>query len=159
LEKIFYIGGGGCTGENGYREHRSAMSSGRSSRSFYIDAAAGPRSSPVASPRPFGYQSRAMRPTGRQLLSAALLCGIVGVAASALLGDHGVAHLLRLRAERAQIGREAFRLLQGNARLRAEIARLRSDDLYLEVLARRSRGLVRPNEVVYRFRPRPEPER
>jgi cell division protein FtsB len=94
-----------------------------------------------------------MHPSGRQLLSAALLCGIVGVAGSALLGDHGVAHLLRLRAERRQLGREAFRLLQGNTHLRAEITRLRSDDLYLEALARRSRGLVRPNETVYRFRP------
>jgi len=29
---------------------------------------------------------------------------------------------------------------------------LRTDDLYLEGLARRELGLVRPNEFVYRFR-------
>jgi len=62
------------------------------------------------------------------VLSAALVLAIAGVAASVLLGEHGVAHLLRLRAERRAIG------------------------LYLEGLARRQLGLVRPNEFVYRFR-------
>jgi len=41
--------------------------------------------------------------------------------------------------------------MERNARLRDEIRRLHSDDLYLEGLARRQLGLVRPNEFVYRF--------
>jgi cell division protein FtsB len=77
---------------------------------------------------------------------------IAAVTGSALFGGHGVAHLLRLRAERQELGQAAFTLLQTNNRLRGEIARLRSDDLYLEELARRQLGLVRPNETVYRFR-------
>jgi cell division protein FtsB len=89
---------------------------------------------------------------GGQVLSAALLLAIAGVTASALLGEHGVAHLLRLRAERRALGDTAFGLLQQNDRLRDAIVRLRTDDVYLESLARRQLGLVRPNELVYRFR-------
>ena len=89
---------------------------------------------------------------GAQVLNAALLLAIMGVAASALIGEHGVAHLVRLRAERRALGQTAFTLLQRNQRLRREIDRLRNDDLYLEELGRRQLGLVRPNEFVYRFR-------
>ena len=85
------------------------------------------------------------------MLSAALGLAIAGVTASVLLGEHGVAHLLRLRAERRALGQTAFVLMERNARLRDEIRRLNSDDLYLEGLARRQLGLVRPNEFVYRF--------
>ena len=86
------------------------------------------------------------------MLSAALVLAIAGVAASVLLGEHGVAHLLRLGAERQALGSTAFARLERNQALRREIERLRSDDLYLEGQARRELGLVRPNEFVYRFR-------
>jgi cell division protein FtsB len=76
---------------------------------------------------------------------------IVTVAASALVGSDGVKRLLLLRAERQELGEDAVRRLQDNAALRAEIARLRSDPKYLEALARERLGLVRPDEMVYRF--------
>ena len=93
-----------------------------------------------------------MRIVGGQVLSAGLVLTIAGVAASVLIGEHGIAHLLRLRAERRALGQTAFGLMERDARLREEIQRLRTDDLYLEGLARRQLGLVRPNESVYRFR-------
>ena len=86
------------------------------------------------------------------MLSAALVLAIVAVAASALVGEHGVAHLMRLRAERDALASGAFVLLQQNEALRNGIDRMRTDDLYLEGLARRRLGLVRPREFVYRFR-------
>jgi cell division protein FtsB len=89
---------------------------------------------------------------GGQMLSAALVLAIVAVAASVLIGEHGVAHLTRLRAERHALADGAFALLEQNQALRQEIQRLHGDDLYLEELARRRLGLVRPNEFVYRFR-------
>ncbi len=93
-----------------------------------------------------------MRIAGGQVLSAGLVLSIAGVAASVLIGEHGIAHLLRLRAERRALGQTAFGLMERDAHLREEIQRLRTDDLYLEGLARRQLGLVRPNESVYRFR-------
>jgi cell division protein FtsB len=89
---------------------------------------------------------------GGQVLTAALVLAIVAVASSAVVGEHGVAHLLRLRAERQALGDDAFGLLERNRRLREAIARLKTDDVYLEGLARRQLGFVRRNELVYRFR-------
>jgi len=89
---------------------------------------------------------------GGRLLSVVLLLASVTVTASALVGEHGIPHLIGLRAEREDIGRTAFALLEENARLRDELRRLKKDDLYLEQLARRQLGLVRPGEIVYRFR-------
>lgn len=80
------------------------------------------------------------------------MLAIAGVTASALFGEHGIAHLVRLRGERRALGEVTFALLQRNTQLRADIARLRTDDRYLEGLARQKLGLVRPNETVYRFR-------
>ena len=91
------------------------------------------------------------------MLNGALAVLIAVVAATAAFGEHGVTHLWRLRAERKALGDMTFGLFRTNEQLRAEIAKLRDDDLYLEGLARRSHGLVRPNETVYRFRPAGEP--
>jgi len=89
---------------------------------------------------------------GGHALHGALVLALLAVAASAAVGEHGVAHLHRLRAERRALGDMAFALLQRNQRLRRDIERLRGDDFYVEELARRQLGLVRPNEFVYRFR-------
>ena len=89
--------------------------------------------------------------SGGAVLTLGLLVAIVTVAASALVGSDGVKRLLLLRAERQELGEDAVRRLQDNAALRAEIARLRSDPKYLEGLARERLGLVRPDEMVYRF--------
>lgn len=89
--------------------------------------------------------------SGGAILSMGLLAAIVTVAASTLVGSDGLSRLLVLRAERQGIGEEAVRRLQDNAALRAEISRLRSDPKYLESLARERLGLVRPDEMVYRF--------
>ena len=83
-----------------------------------------------------------MRVGGTQLLGGVLILAIAGVTASALFGELGVAHLLRLRKERDALGATAFELMQRNTRLRADITRLRTDDRYLEALARRQLGLV-----------------
>jgi cell division protein FtsB/cell division protein DivIC len=88
---------------------------------------------------------------GATLLMVGLLAAISAVAGSALLGGDGVNRLLSLRVERQELGETAVRRLQGNAALRAEIARLRSDRRYLEEFARKRLGLVQPNETVYRF--------
>ena len=114
-----------------------------SSRSFYF--------SDVASLHAFRYLSPG-RMAGGRMLSAVLLLAIATVTASALVGEHGVPHLIGLRAERQELGRTAFALLEENTRLHEELARLKDDNLYLEELARRQLGLVRPGEIVYRFR-------
>jgi cell division protein FtsB len=55
------------------------------------------------------------------------------------------------------MGEAAVRRIQGNAALREEIARLRSDRRHLEVIARKRLGLVQPDETVYQFLGREKP--
>jgi cell division protein FtsB len=85
------------------------------------------------------------------------MVGISAVATSLLAGSDGVARYMALRAERQELGGAAVRRLQENTALRAEITRLRTDPRYLEAMARKHLGLVRPDEYVYRFRTPDEP--
>ena len=89
--------------------------------------------------------------SGGALAVIGLLVAIAAVASSALIGSDGVTRLLHLRTERQELGQAAVERLQANASLRAEIARLRADPRYLEALARKRLGLVKPDEMVYRF--------
>jgi len=90
-------------------------------------------------------------------LGFGLIIAIVAVAGSAVVGSDGVTRLLLLQRERQELGEEAVQRLQENWALRAEIARLRSDPKYLEAVARNRLGLVRPDEMVYRFLDSPPP--
>ncbi|HWP67028.1 MAG TPA: septum formation initiator family protein [Candidatus Limnocylindria bacterium] len=82
------------------------------------------------------------------LLTAALM---VWLGASTLFGDSGVLVWLQRRGERDRVGAETLRLARETHDLEAAIARVRSGE-GLEALAREQLGLVRPDEVVYRFR-------
>jgi len=93
---------------------------------------------------------------GGQVLTLGLIAAILIVLGSLVLARDGVPNLLALRHERQRLGEQAVAVLQENATLRDEIARLRDDDRYLERLARRELGLVGPGEVVYRFRRPPK---
>jgi cell division protein FtsB len=94
---------------------------------------------------------------GGRVLTIALLCAITAVASSVLLGHDGVTNLLALRAERQRLGEQAVALIEQNSSLRDELKRLKSDDRFLESIARRELGLVRPDEVVYRFHRKAKP--
>jgi len=71
--------------------------------------------------------------------------------ASTLVGERGFLHLQELRQEQRALEAEAFTLLRENAGLRNRIARLKTDDEFLEKMAREKLGLVRKGEFVYRF--------
>ncbi|HXG50574.1 MAG TPA: septum formation initiator family protein [candidate division Zixibacteria bacterium] len=68
-----------------------------------------------------------------------------------VVGDRGVLHLLRLKGEKARLDEQNYRLQKENELLRQKIRRLRSDNFYLEKLAREELNLVRRGEVIYRF--------
>ncbi|HJX34801.1 MAG TPA: septum formation initiator family protein [Desulfatiglandales bacterium] len=66
-------------------------------------------------------------------------------------GDRGFIHLFRMEKER-QAHAERIRVLEEeNQKLLKEIERLRSDKAYVESEARKELGLLRENEVIYRF--------
>ena len=82
---------------------------------------------------------------------AALVC----LAIAAVCGDHGLIHVVRLRHDQKVLEHMTFDLGQRNELLRERIRRLKSDDSYIERLARERLGLVKSGEIVYRVMPSP----
>lgn len=103
------------------------------------------------------YERRTVRWSGGQTLTLALVVAIVAVSASLVFAPDGVRSLLALDRERQRLGEQAVALLEQNRTLRDQIDRLRTDDRFLEGLARRELGFVRSDELVYRFRRPPRP--
>ncbi len=91
-------------------------------------------------PLPAKYKGRIVVCTG--VLAAVVL--------AAVYGDHGLAHLRRMRDEQRNLEQTVFDLQQRNEQLRQRIHRLDTDDLYIEKLARERLGLVKPGELIYR---------
>jgi len=73
-----------------------------------------------------------------------------------IFGDRGLLRIYHLNKERQQLQKKAEELKSENEKLRKEIEALKDDRRYLESIARRDFGLVRPNEVIYQF-PTPAP--
>jgi cell division protein FtsB len=69
----------------------------------------------------------------------------------AVVGERGAIHLWRLQGEKAKLDEQNYRLQKDNEALREKITRLRSDNFYLEKIAREELNMVRPGEVIYRF--------
>lgn len=91
--------------------------------------------------------------TSRLLKKILVAAGILAVVTAWLgFGESGFLHLYRMGAERRE-ATERIRLLAGqNQALMEEINQLRTDLAYVESVARKELGLVRPNEVIYRFK-------
>lgn len=68
-----------------------------------------------------------------------------------IFGERGLLHIHHLKQEQDELAKRFTEMQRDNDRLRREIEALRSDRIYLENLARREFGMVKPNEVVYRF--------
>jgi len=90
-----------------------------------------------------------------------LLLGVTFLALlvlGAVYGDRGVIDLQRLRAEQRRLETIAFQQQAANAQVREHLARLRTDDQYLERWARERLHWAKPGELIYHF-DRPAPSR
>jgi len=68
------------------------------------------------------------------------------------LGQHGLIDLYKIQKEKGRYLAIINDLKEKNRLLTAEIRRLREDPRYFESVARRELGLVKSNEIIYRFR-------
>ena len=68
------------------------------------------------------------------------------------LGQHGLIDLYKMQQEKGRYLAIINDLKEKNRILTAEIRRLREDPKYFESVARRELGLVKANEIIYRFR-------
>lgn len=87
----------------------------------------------------------------RQLWLPVLLVLYVLLALSTLVSQRGLLHLWKLQQEQQALEAKVFALLRENEELRSRIARLQTDDEFLEKVAREELGFVGKGELVYRF--------
>jgi cell division protein FtsB len=72
-------------------------------------------------------------------------------------GERGFVHLHRMERERQTYLEKIHQLEQQNHELMAEIQRLRTDREYMESMGRRELGLIKNDEIIYRFDKKKEP--
>lgn len=68
-----------------------------------------------------------------------------------VFGERGLLHIHHLKEDHTLLDTQLKTIRKENEQLKREIEALRSDRQYLETIARRDFGLVKPGEVVYRF--------
>jgi cell division protein FtsB len=66
-------------------------------------------------------------------------------------GERGFIHLYRMEEDRRAHLERIRKLEKENQELLEEIKRLRTDKEYLESVARKELGLIKDNEILYRF--------
>ncbi len=90
---------------------------------------------------------------GKSILKFSLLALLfLGLVAAWLgFGERGFIHLYRMDRERQTYLEKINKLERENRELLDEIQRLRSDREYVENLGRREMGLVKEDEIMYRF--------
>jgi cell division protein FtsB len=95
---------------------------------------------------------------GREWPSLILASVAVAMTLNWLIAPRGIRDLLVLRGHQIRLEHERSQLQADNSSLERNIRRLRSDDRYLQNMVRSELGLVRPGEIVYRFRTDAAPE-
>jgi len=68
-----------------------------------------------------------------------------------ILGDRGLISIYKLSKERDSIKDYNEKIKEKNIAMRDEIRRLKTDDRYIEMIARKEFGMVGKNELVYQF--------
>ncbi len=98
---------------------------------------------------------------GKSILKFSLLALLfLGLVAAWLgFGERGFIHLYRMDRERQTYLEKINKLERENRELLDEIQRLRSDREYVENLGRREMGLVKEDEIMYRFGTKKEKEK
>ncbi|MBP1742862.1 MAG: hypothetical protein H6Q48_5155 [Deltaproteobacteria bacterium] len=98
---------------------------------------------------------------GKNILKFSLLALLfLGLVAAWLgFGERGFIHLYRMDRERQTYQEKINKLERENRELLDEIHRLRSDREYVENLGRRELGLVKEDEIMYRFGTKKEKEK
>ncbi len=87
----------------------------------------------------------------RHLFLGLMLFVIGSLLFSFFFGEMGLIHFQKMRAAKWQARMEVKALKKENDRLLYEIQALKSDPLYIELLARDRLGLSRPGDFTYEF--------
>lgn len=80
-----------------------------------------------------------------------LLLFVVIIIALTVFGDKGLIRIYRLSQERDSLKNENRKIMAENAEMKEEIHRLKTDDKYIELIARKEFGMIGKDEVFYQF--------
>ena len=80
-----------------------------------------------------------------------LLIVIAIISLLTIFGDRGLIRIYKLSKERYSIKTYNEKIKEDNIAMRDEIQRLKTDDKYIEMIARKELGMVGKNELVYQF--------
>ncbi len=84
--------------------------------------------------------------------------GIIFILFFTVFGERGLLRIYHLKQEKEDIQKRLEELKVENEKLKREIEALKTDRRYLESIARKDFGLVRPKEVIYQFGAPAKPE-
>ena len=87
----------------------------------------------------------------KKLYLSPLLIIIAIIALLTIFGDRGLIRIYKLSKERDSIKTYNEQIREENASMKDEIHRLKTDDKYIEIIARKELGMVGKNELVYQF--------
>ena len=82
-------------------------------------------------------------------ISLSLFVAIVGLLT--IFGDRGLIRVYKLSKERDSIKNYNERIKAENTAMKEEMELLKTDDKYIELIARKELGMVGRNELVYQF--------
>ena len=68
-----------------------------------------------------------------------------------VFGEKGILHRVRLQKELVRMRETNRKMSEENERLKEEVRRLQTDKKYIEEIARKELGMVKDDEMVYRF--------
>ena len=89
-------------------------------------------------------------------LFAFVFTALIGFFFYTLLGDNGLLELKRLHKNHQQLLVENEQLVQENSRMYRTIDRLQNDPAFIENVARQELGMVRSDELVFKFKDNPK---
>jgi len=87
----------------------------------------------------------------KKIYFSPLLIVISIIALLTIFGDRGLIRIYKLSKERDSIKTYNEQIREENAAMKDEIHRLKTDDKYIEIIARKELGMVGKNELVYQF--------
>ena len=87
----------------------------------------------------------------KKLYFSPLLIVVAIIALLTIFGDRGLIRIYKLSKERDSIKTYNEQIREENASMKDEIHRLKTDDKYIEIIARKELGMVGKNELVYQF--------
>ncbi len=90
-----------------------------------------------------------------------IIFGVVSMAMFSLLlvvifGDNGLVELKRLQHTHQSLVQHNARLTQDNSLMYATVDRLQNDAVYIDNIARRELGMIRSDELIFKFKSDPK---